>query len=151
MTTAQQTDTLVASLKQAFDAGISYFKAEAESEARTDLWTPREVLCHMIYWHQATIDGIESVASGGEPHRIYASTDEMNARAVGRAAERDVPRLIEDITPLQERLVESARGLEDPDVTVLVRADGTEISAAQRLEQITHHWIGHLEELNAIL
>ncbi len=151
MTTAQQTDTLVASLQQAFDAGISYFRAEAESEVRMDLWTPREVLCHMIYWHQATIDGIESVASGGEPHRIYASTDEMNARAVGRAAERDVPRLIEDIMPLQERLVDGARGLEDPDVTVLIRADGTELSAAQRLEGITKHWLGHLEELNAIL
>ncbi len=151
MTTAQQTDTLVASLQQAFDAGISYFRAEAESEVRMDLWTPREVLCHMIYWHQATIDGIESVASGGEPHRIYASTDEMNARAVGRAAERDVPRLIEDIMPLQERLVDGARGLEDPDATVLIRADGTELSAAQRLEGITKHWLGHLEELNAIL
>lgn len=151
MTTAQQTDTLVASLQQAFDAGISYFRAEAESEVRMDLWTPREVLCHMIYWHQATIDGIESVASGGEPHRIYASTDEMNARAVGRAAERDVPRLIEDIMPLQERLVDGARGLEDPDVTVLIRADGTELSATQRLEGIAKHWLGHLEELNAIL
>ena len=151
MTTAQQTDTLVASPQQAFDAGISYFRAEAESEVRMDLWTPREVLCHMIYWHQATIDGIESVASGGEPHRIYASTDEMNARAVGRAAERDVPRLIEDIMPLQERLVDGARGLEDPDATVLIRADGTELSAAQRLEGITKHWLGHLEELNAIL
>ncbi len=151
MTTAQQTDTLVASLQQAFDAGISYFRAEADSEVRVDLWTPREVLCHMIYWHQATVEGIESVASGGEPHRIYASTDEMNARAVGRAAGRDVAQLIEEIVPLQERLVNGARGLEDPDVTVLVRADGTELSAAQRLEGITKHWLGHLEELNAIL
>ncbi len=151
MTTAQQTDTLVASLQQAFDAGIAYFKAEADSEARLDLWTPREVLCHMIYWHQATVDGIESVASGGEPHRIYASTDEMNARSVGRAAGRDVTQLIEDIIPLQERLADGARGLEDPDVTVLIRADGTELSAAQRLEGIAKHWIGHLEELNAIL
>ena len=151
MTTAQQTDTLVASLQQAFDAGISYFRAEAESEVRIDLWTPREVLCHMIYWHKATVEGIESVASGGEPHRIYASTDEMNARSVGRAAERDVPRLIEDIIPIHKRLVDGARGLEDPDVTVLVRADGRELSAAQRLEGIAKHWIGHLEELNAIL
>ncbi len=151
MTTAQQTDTLAASLQQAFDAAISYFRAEADSEVRVDLWTPREVLCHMIYWHQATVDGIESVASGGEPHRIYASTDEMNARAVGRAAGQDVARLIEEIIPLQERLANGVRGLEDPDVTVLVRADGTELSAAQRLEGITKHWLGHLEELNAIL
>ena len=151
MTTAQQIDTLVDSLQQAFDAGISYFSAEADSEARVDLWTPREVLCHMIYWHQATVEGIESVASGGEPHRIYASTDEMNARAVGRAAGRDVPQLIEEIVPLQERLADGASGLEDPDVTVLVRADGTELSAAQRLEGIAKHWLGHLEELNAIL
>ena len=150
MTTDQQIDTLVDSLQQAFDAGISYFRAEADSEARIDLWTPREVLCHMIYWHQATIEGIESVASGGEPHRIYASTDEMNARAVGRAAERDVAQLIEDITPLQERLASGARALEDPDVTVLVRADGTELTATQRLEGITRHWLGHLEELNAV-
>ena len=151
MTTAQQTDTLVASLQQAFDASISYFKAEADSEARTDLWTPREVLCHLNYWHKATVEGIESVASGGEPHRIYASTDEMNARAVGRAAGKDVTDLIEEIIPLQERLINGAQGLEDPDVTVLVRADGTELSAVQRLELMAKHWLEHLEEMNAIL
>ena len=105
----------------------------------------------MVFWHQATVEGIESVASGGDPYRIYASTDEMNARAVGRLAGRDVAQLIEDIISLQERLANGARGLKDPDVTVLVRANGTELSAAQRLEVMTSHWLGHLEELNAIL
>ena len=150
MTTDQKIETLISSLDETVKTGLAYFESNADSEDRVGIWTPREVLCHMIYWHQATVEGMETVASGGEPHRIYASTDEMNARAVGRASGKSVPQLIEELRPLQERLVSAARSMSDPNTTVLIRGNGSELSAAQRLELITSHWNEHLKELRDI-
>ena len=151
MVTGQQIDEKIASLEKVVESGLDYFGGEgATSEARIDLWTPRDVLCHMLYWHQATVEGMESVASGGEPHKIYASTDEMNARAVGRAAGKNVPQLVDEVKELQARLSASARKLEDPNAVVLIRGNGDELSAVQRLEGIASHWNGHLKELGAI-
>ena len=68
MVTEQNIDTLISSVEQTVQTAVAFFQANAESEARVvGIWTPREVLCHMIYWHQATLDGINSVAGGGDP------------------------------------------------------------------------------------
>ena len=151
MVTGQQIDEKIASLEAAVEAGLAYFGGEgATSEVKNGLWTPREVLCHMVYWHRATVEGIESVASGGEAHRVYASTDEMNARAVGRAAGKSVAQLVDEVRELQARLSASARSIADPDAAVLVRSSGDELSTVQRLELMTNHWNAHLHELDAI-
>ncbi len=148
MVTGQQLDTLIDSLEKAVDDGLAYFTGPgAESEQRIGIWEPREVLCHMVYWHQATVEGAESVASGGEPHKIYASTDEMNARAVGRASGKTVTVLAQEVRDLQERLLAAVRSMPDTAATVLIRGDGRETSATGRLSTIADHWNVHLAEL----
>ncbi len=148
MTTSQRIDELVASLNQAVEDGLDYFTGPGKgSDVRIDLWTPREVLCHMIFWHQATLEGIESVASGGGPTRLYADTDEMNARAVGRAAGKNVDQLADQVRQLHSRLVEGVRKMPDPNATVLIRANGAQMSAIQRVEAISNHWREHLKEM----
>ena len=147
MTTAQNVETLISSLEDAVKAAFAYFESNSEAEHRVGMWTPREVLCHMIYWHQATVEGMESVASGGDAHRIFASTDEMNARAVGRNAGQSMGALIEQAQGWQDKLATAARSMSDASAVVLVRGDGTELTAAQRLEHIATHWNGHIQEL----
>jgi hypothetical protein len=93
---------------------------------------------------------MESVASGGAPYRIYASVDEMNARAVGRLAGRDVNQLVDLARQWQARLVKAVRALPDPNATVLVLGDGSGRSVQQRLETIAHHWNEHVTELQAL-
>lgn len=149
MTTAQNIETLISSLGDSVKAAFDYIESNSEATHRVGLWTPREVLCHMIYWHQATTEGMESVASGGSPERVYASTDEMNARSVGRQSGQNVRNLLEQAQMWQDRLALAARSLPDANAIVLVRDDGTELSAAQRLEMIAKHWDGHIEELKA--
>ncbi len=148
MATGTSIEMLIADVKQVVARGIAYFEANAESEVRVDMWTPREVLCHFIAWHRATAEGMESVASGGDPHRVYASIDEMNARSVGRKSGWTVVRLVEEMEELQERLVQAARALPDINAVVMVGPDGTEISAADCMRGvILDNWNGHLEEM----
>ena len=158
MAEGQQIDSLIAALEQSVEAGLAYFQGPgSQSQVKIGHWEPREVLCHLVWWHQATVEGMESVAKGGAPYRIYASVDEMNARAVGRMAGKHInqadtygPSLVELARQWQARLVQAVRTIPDPNTTVLVMGDGSGRSIRQRLETMAQHWNEHVTELQAL-
>jgi hypothetical protein len=151
MATSGQLDQLITALESSVGNGLVYFEGPGgTSAAKIGRWHAREVLCHLVWWHQATVEGVESVASGGTPYHIYASTDEMNARAVGRLSGQGIPQMAAALRQWQARLIAAVRTLPDPNVTVLIRGDGTELSAKQRLETIAHHWDEHVKELQSV-
>jgi len=158
MAAGQQIDDLLATLEQSVEAGLAYFQGPGgQSKVMIGHWGPREVLCHLVWWHQATVEGMESVATGGAPYRMYASVDEMNARAVGRMAGKAINQadtygasLVDLARQWQARLVKAARALPDPHTTVLVMGDGNGRSVQQRLETIVQHWSEHVKELQAL-
>ena len=148
MAPSQQIEDLVKALEQSVGAGLAYFEGPGgNASVKIGKWGPREVLCHLVWWHQATVEGMESVLSGGKPYRFYASVDEMNARAVGRFAGKDMTELVELGRQLQARLVKAARAIPDPSATVLVTGDGSGRSVQQRLETIARHWSEHVRAL----
>lgn len=151
MTTGQRIDSLIASAQNAVDASLEYYSGpNGSSEKQIGDWNARETFCHLIWWHEATAQGMESVNAGDGPFIVRAPVDEMNARAVGRASGRSLEKLIEEFRPVHERLINAAQNLADPDATVLENYGGGEMSGAQRLERIAHHWNAHLEELKAL-
>ena len=153
-----QIDNLIATLGQNVESGLAYFQGPGgQAKVMIGHWGPREILCHLVWWHQTTVEGMESVVKGGAPHHIYASVDEMNARAVGRMAGKDItkadtygPSLVELARQWQARLVQAAHALPDPNATVLIMGDGSGRSVQQRLETIAHHWSEHVKELQAL-
>jgi hypothetical protein len=151
MAEGQQIDELIAALERSVEAGLAYFQGPgSQSNVHIGRYGPREILCQLIWWHQATVEGMESVAKGGPPYRIYASVDEMNARAVGRLAGKDLKDLLDMAHQWQVRLVQASRDLADPNTTVLVMGDGSGRSGLQRLETIVQHWNERVRELQAL-
>src|SRR5262245_44656011 len=91
MAAGQQIDNLITTLERSVESGLAYFQGPgSQSNVKIGHLGPREVLWQLAWWLQATVEGMESVAKGGVPYRIYASVDEMNVRAVGRMVGRDV-------------------------------------------------------------
>jgi len=151
MAEGQPIDRLITALQQNVDAGLAYFQGPGgRSQVKIGRWGPREVLCHLVWWHQATVEGMESVGSGGAPYRIYASVDEMNARAVGRLAGKTIDQMAEMVRAWQARLVTAARALPDLNTTVMILGDGSGRSVQQRLETMPQHWSEHVKELQAL-
>lgn len=150
MTTSQKVDSLIGPVEEAVAAGIKAFSDPAKEETRVyETWTPREVLIHLIYWHQCTVEGIESVASGGKPFQFHASVFDLNHRSVARASGRSVEVLVGELNGLQERLLKAARSISDPDAIVIVNGEGTGRSTIERLEAIPGHWQSHINDCNA--
>ena len=150
MTTDVNMETLIADVKQVVAKGIAYVQANADSEVKIDIWTPREVLCHWIAWHRATVEGMEGVVDGSGAYRFYASPDEMNARSVGRKSGWTMSRLVEEMEDLQERLVSAARAMPDANAVVIIGPEGSELSMVQCLESLViEHWNEHLDEMAA--
>jgi hypothetical protein len=151
MAEGQQIDELIAALERSVEAGLAYFQGPgSQSRVHIGRYGPREILCQLVWWHQVTVEGMESVAQGGPPYRMYASVDEMNARAVGRSAGTDLEQLLEMARQWQSRLVQAVRALADPNTTVLVMGDGSGRSGLQRLETIVQHWNERVRELQAL-
>jgi hypothetical protein len=151
MAEGRQIDEVIAALERSVEAGLAYFQGPgSQSKVHLGRYGPREILCQLVWWHQATVEGMESATQGGAPYRIYASVDEMNARAVGRLAGADLAQLLEMARQWQARLVQAARTLADPNTTVLVMGDGSGRSGLQRLETIIQHWNERVRELQAL-
>ena len=158
MAAGQQINDLIAALERSIEAGLAYFQGPgSQSTVKVGRYEPRDILAQLVWWHQATAEGMESVAAGGAPYRIDASVDEMNARAVGRLAGREInqlttygPSLVDLTRQAQTRLVKAARAIPDPNATVLVMGDGSGRSVLQRLETIARHWDEQVRELQAL-
>lgn len=141
----------LSALAQSIETGLAYFQGPGgQSEVRIGRWSPREVLCHLVWWHQVTVEGMESVIAGGAPYRIYASVDEMNARAVARLAGASMEQLAEQTRQFQERLAKAVRTLPDATTAVLVMGDDKGRSVEQRLDTIILEWNTHVKEWQAL-
>ena len=149
MSTAQELDEMLSTLETIVNEALAYFEGPgATSTARVGDWGPREVLCHFLFWHEATAQGIESAISGG-PLVLDAPVDELNDQAVAQHAGEEMPQLVARARELQEQLVRAARRLSNLDVVVMQRPNNPPMTARQRLDRIAQHWQAHIAELQA--
>ena len=142
-------EILMDTVNQSVQRGITYFEKEgASSNVRIGLWEPREVLAHLVFWHEFVADALNANSSNSGPVRIHAPIDEMNARAIGRAANRSIQSMLVDIRNSNNRLNESAKQTSNPSDIIIIFPDGNEESVQQILESfVSKHWDAHISEL----
>lgn len=150
MTADPDLEPLIAAADAAVQEALRYFEGPgATAQGKVDQWGPKEVLSHFLFWHEATVQGIEALSAGGQPLQMSRHVDEINAEAVDDRAGADFGGLVAEARELQARLVRAAQRATDANATVVVRADGTRQSVRQRLKVIAHHWAEHISELRA--
>lgn len=150
MTETLSLDDLIAALDKQVESGLAQLRElEANGGIKMGAYGPRETLCQIVWWCATCADGMESVAAGGEPVRIYAPDGEMDARAVGRFTGRTVAQLADQMTQAQSRLRTAARSLADHNVSVFQHGDGRADSAQQCVEELSRRWQECLAELQA--
>jgi hypothetical protein len=129
---------------------LAYFEGIGPTtKGGAHVWGAWEVLSHFLFWHEATIEGMQSVARGGGPHRLKASAGELNAEAIAKHQGASLPDLTGRLGALHEELRRVIHSLPNLDIPVMMRVDGTLLSGRQRLEAIDWHWAQHIVELEA--
>lgn len=150
MAASQQLENPIKDLEQSFNDGMAYFEGPGStSKVKLGRYGPREILCQLVWWHQVTVEGIQAVTAGQPPYRIYASVDEMNARAVGRFAAKSLQQLIAMGREAHGKLVQAANACPDPNAVIVVMGDGQGRSVKERLEVIAPHWRERVKELQS--
>ena len=143
-------EEMITQLEQAVEEGLAYLEKAADGASpQIDGWSAKEVLAHMLYWHRASLQGIESVTSGGPPFQVPASSDEINGEIVAELSGTPVPVITAEIRDIQRRLVDAIRLVPNLDDTVFIRAGGQAFSTRIRLKTIGHHWREHVSELQS--
>lgn len=141
-------DSLLDALADSVDKAQQYFsKLDGQAVVRLGNWGPAEVLGHLVWWHRANLEGIESVLAGGPPYGAGESTEQLNARAMDEMAGSPVVDLLGKWEELQNRLDDKARAVADPGVVVRVYSNGAPRTLLERIEEVADHITEHLNEL----
>lgn len=122
-------------------------RQEDRSAAEGAPWGPKEALAHFLFWHERTCRNVEDVLAGKGVEPLGRPVAEVNAEAVAEHHGEPMSGLVERLLSLQRRLTTGLQALPDPHAVVLVRADGTKITAMERPEVMARHIKSHLEEL----
>lgn len=68
------------------DAAVEAVAVELETQPETRLtggdWGPREVLCHLVYWHEYYVSVVHALATGRQPALMVGAFPEFNRQAV---------------------------------------------------------------------
>ena len=133
---------------------VTFFRSKTDDGTDTEsdpgAWGPKQVLAHMLFWHDWTLRSVRGVAAGEPALRqppTIEEVDQWNARAVAERADREIAVLANELANLQRELVGAIRALPDPRAIIGIRGDGTELSVAERLEMMNRHFTNHLAEL----
>jgi len=112
-------------------------------------WGPKETLAHFLFWHERTCLNVEDVLAGKGVEPLGRPVADVNAEAVAAHREEAMATLVQQLWSLQRRLAAGLEALPDPQAVVLVRADGTKITALERPGVMARHIKSHLEELGS--
>ncbi len=141
-------EKMIAEMEQAVEEGLAYLEdTGGGTSPQVDRWTAKEVLAHMVYWHRASLQGIESVSNGGPPFQVPDTSDVINDEIVDELSETSVSSMAEELRDLQRRLSVAVRLVPNIDDTVFIRVGGQTFSTRIRVETITNHWRDHVREL----
>ena len=93
----------------------------------------------MIYWHQTTTDGIESVVSGGDPRQFVAESGEVNDRIIESISGKTVEELAREVREIQGHVPKTVHSIPDPSSTALICMSRAESSTNERLQVMAGH------------
>lgn len=130
-----------------FIAYISRLPADA---LKPDVWSPREVLVHLVFWHERYISIISAALDGREPDLLTGSGKALNAMPVRENAGAPIGLLIERFQAAQAELEELTASEAARSVTIRIRLNTKERTVNDLLHAVEGHIRNHLAKLRKV-
>jgi hypothetical protein len=132
------------------DASVEAFATALEAMPEPDLtggeWGPREVLCHLVYWHATDLSIARPLNAGERPRLLVGSFPEFNRRAVIQLGSVPVPELARRLRLAQKQLAVELLALR-PGARIRIKAGSMARGPVEFATRIDAHIRGHLVEI----
>lgn len=110
-------------------------------------WTARDVLVHVVFWHESFARNVRDLANGVRPTPLKGTYIELGRRAADEAVDRSIEELLARLIGAQQAVEEF---IYDPYVTSIPYKVGSRpYSPAEHLGVVNEHVSHHLREVQS--
>jgi hypothetical protein len=110
-------------------------------------WGPRQVLCHLVFWHETYVRQIEARRAGKGWLLPQGGFNELNAQAVASLAGVGVPTLLARFRTANTRLCRLAMSPNSAGIRIQLKQDSKEWTLAEFLPLVEAHIRRHGDEI----
>ncbi|HEY2916029.1 MAG TPA: DinB family protein [Candidatus Limnocylindrales bacterium] len=147
---ASMVDVVVAA--GALDAGDLDRTPSASLDVESG-WTPRQIVAHILWWHERYINVLSAAIDGRQPPALPGTLDDINVRGVEAYGDRSVEELTRALETKQD-VLESLTSvlyelprLERDAVVIVTRDGGTPVGLDGFVGRVTGHLHGHARDI----
>jgi uncharacterized protein DUF1706 len=137
-------------LTSAVDAFLEYFSTLPQQRLRSSTgtsWGPREVLIHLVFWHEQYARITESITRGQTPTLLQGTFKEWNAKATQLERRTTVDELLGRFKAANSRLIAIAEHRNARALSFCFREGSKSWLYDDALVAISRHIRGHIEKL----
>lgn len=140
-------NSLLGKLDQTVESFVAYIESLPPGALAPRAWGPREVLVHLVFWHETFVATIEALLDQREARLPQGTFAELNAAAVKTNAGATISELIERFRRAQAQLAVLAARAGDRRLAIPVKAGSRPRTLEQLLAEIEAHIRNHERKL----
>lgn len=143
---AQDRVAATGELRMAVDAFIDYMDQRPEPRLTGGEWGAREVLCHLVYWHETYVRIVRAMNTHQPPVQRTGSFKDFNREGIAELGAEPVAAMVARLRRAQRRLEVELLAL-PPDATINIKVGSKAWPADEFPARIAGHVRGHLRQL----
>jgi hypothetical protein len=136
----------LAALDRSVACAVEFF-GQINEELSDGHQTAREVLSHLVFWHDANVGVAWALVTHRMPPLFVGSSCELNSRATEALRSESMDALCQMLVYRQRQLVRALYRLPDWAVEIQVKSGDRSVSVAQHLCDLDAHIRGHVMRL----
>ncbi len=144
MTTNQQINDSFVALSASIESFVHIIKSKKLSLMATDEWTVKNVLCHIVFWHENYAANYQALAQHKNPS-LPEKMSTINKTGVASLNKYSVKNLVSKLYLANESLYKSIEIEKVPQMTY--SKGGRTYKTIDFLEMITRHITSHTKQI----
>jgi hypothetical protein len=134
-------------LHTSVDALCRFIESLPPSALVDQPWGPKEVLAHLVYWHETYVTQLQAILTGRPYLLPEGRFRDINARAVEQGHHRSVAQQVARLRAADRRLTTLARDPSAATAVMVTKQEATPRRLPGFLDRVDGHIRGHLHAL----
>lgn len=125
---------------------IAFYKEDHDfNKPVYPLWTAKDILSHVVFWHESFAANILDLANGIAPHALKGKLAELNEQSVLQGAKASIESLIQRLSTAQSAI--NSNIFSNKIASIPYRKSGRSYTPLEHLAIVDAHIKKHLKDL----